>query len=55
MEKNSLEIFSIEEQQTFPNDQKEKLRALKLDFSQSENDVLYLGLDPCNYSVKSNW
>jgi 5-methylcytosine-specific restriction enzyme subunit McrC len=52
MGKNTIEVYSINEQQQFPLDQKEKLRELNLDFLQSKNDVRYLGLDPYNYNVK---
>jgi 5-methylcytosine-specific restriction enzyme subunit McrC len=52
MENINLEVYSIDEQQTFPDYQKEKLRRLKLDFSQGENQVLYLGLNQYEFSVK---
>ncbi|MDR3327290.1 MAG: McrC family protein [Prevotellaceae bacterium] len=52
MGKNNLEVYSINEQQTFPCYQIEKLKELKLDPPQNDKDVRYLGLDPNNFSVK---
>jgi 5-methylcytosine-specific restriction enzyme subunit McrC len=46
-----VKAYPIDEQQTFAEDERQELRGMKLEFSDSDNEIRFLGLNPYNYSV----